>query len=120
MDTYKVERIGKARDEFSRPVRLRLNGEVKRDLMSRKKLLKEIDEFKDSVWINDDETQIQRYEKYKPEGSSPANSLGTVAELCPVQLATVTIAGLRTVQPTNNSIMQYSQVSKISLTVGSI
>ena len=48
----------------NRPVRLKLDSEMKKDLMRRKKLLNEFDEYRKRVWINHDETSAQRHESF--------------------------------------------------------
>ena len=63
MNVYKAERIGQSK-EGDRPIRLRLDAELKKEVMRRKKVLSEYDQYNKKVWINNDETSAQRHERY--------------------------------------------------------
>ena len=81
MNGYKAERIGQAKVGGNRPVRLKLDKEMKKELMRRKRVLNEFEQYKNRVWINHDETSAQRHAKYleraaKREGGSITEESG--------------------------------------------
>ena len=64
VDDYKVVRIGTPGSDKLRPIKLCLDGEMKRSLMRRKKRLNDLEEYKGKVWINHDQTPKERHAKY--------------------------------------------------------
>ena len=64
LNVNRDERLGKAKDGALRPTRLKLNAEMKKELMKRKKLFNDIQIYNKRVWINHDKTSSQRHEKF--------------------------------------------------------
>ena len=56
---YEVGRIGRAREGVKRPIRMKLDRALKRDLMMKKRDLNKLEDYR-TVYLKDDKTYLQR------------------------------------------------------------